>query len=168
MGDTPDPAGTLQRSAAVGGLVVVEAPTRGRIVRELALFQLKLLLDGLKDVLLSPLSLLVALLSLLAPTRATGLWRSLYRLGQRLDAWLDLFPEVDDSLDATRRDPTIDSALSRTEELIAALRQGGVRAPQVQAQLAAVLRSIEAITSKPGDGAATATATGARPHPEGG
>jgi hypothetical protein len=62
------------------------------IIRDLVIFQIKLLLDGLKDVVLSPLSVLAAALDLLSPTEKRG--KRLYailRLGERFDRWLNLF-----------------------------------------------------------------------------
>ncbi len=62
------------------------------IVRDLVIFQIKLLLDGLKDVVLSPLSIVAAGLDLISPTAKRG--QRLYAvlmLGERFDRWLNLF-----------------------------------------------------------------------------
>lgn len=62
------------------------------IIRDLVIFQLKLLLDGLKDVVLSPLAILAAALDIISPTRRRG--KRLYAvltLGERFDRWLNLF-----------------------------------------------------------------------------
>lgn len=62
------------------------------IVRDLVIFQLKLFLDGVKDLILSPLSVLAAALDLFSPTEKRG--KRLYavlHLGERFDRWLNLF-----------------------------------------------------------------------------
>jgi hypothetical protein len=66
-----------------------EPPSRWVLLRDVAAFQFKLIIDGTRDVLLSPLSLIVALLGL-----ATGRRDWFYRLlvlGRRSDRWIDLF-----------------------------------------------------------------------------
>jgi hypothetical protein len=62
------------------------------IIRDLIIFQVKLLLDGVKDVVLSPLSIVAAGLDIISPTRKRG--KRLYTvltLGERFDRWLNLF-----------------------------------------------------------------------------
>lgn len=65
---------------------------RWRLVRDLAVFQAKLVVDGLKDLVLSPVSLVAALLGLLLDRRDPG--RSFYmvlRWGHGFDRWVNLF-----------------------------------------------------------------------------
>ena len=65
---------------------------RGVIVRDLVIFQIKLFLDGLKDVVMSPLAIGAAALDLLAPTSKRGArFYSVMRVGERIDRWLNLF-----------------------------------------------------------------------------
>ena len=62
------------------------------ILRDLAIFQVKLALDGLKDVVLSPLSLAAAVVGVLLPGARPGrLFYAVLRLGERFDRWLSLF-----------------------------------------------------------------------------
>lgn len=73
----------------------METP-RKVLLRDLIIFQLKLLLDGLKDIVLSPLAVGAVALDILAPGDRTG--RSFYavmRLGERFDRWLNLFGAAD-------------------------------------------------------------------------
>ncbi|MEZ4451852.1 MAG: hypothetical protein R3B09_20480 [Nannocystaceae bacterium] len=120
------------------------AQTRGGVVREFALFQLKLLTDGLKDLVLSPLSLVILAVGLIAPRWAGPLWARIYRAGRALDDWIDLFPDPAAGPHQGRSGPTIQSAIGQAEALVDALRRGGVADPQVQAKLAAVLRTLNA------------------------
>ena len=75
------------------------AGNRGRC--DLAIFQAKLAMDGMKDVVLSPLSLLAASVDLVFPGKAPGhRFYSIMGIGERFDRWLCLFPpaaETDDS-----------------------------------------------------------------------
>lgn len=70
--------------------------TRWVILRDLAIFQAKLFLDGAKDVVLAPLSLAAALLDLLLPGPRPGhRFYGVMRLGERFDSWLSLFGAAD-------------------------------------------------------------------------
>lgn len=64
------------------------APSRGALVRDLLIFQLKLWLDGLKDVVLLPLSLAAAGFDFVFRTR---FFYRVLRVGERYDLWLNLF-----------------------------------------------------------------------------
>lgn len=62
------------------------------ILRDLLLFQMKLWLDGLKDIFLSPLSIAACVVDLFF--RRSGQKSFLYgvmRLGERFDLWLNLY-----------------------------------------------------------------------------
>lgn len=67
-------------------------PPNGVLIRDLLIFQLKLWMDGLKDIVLAPLSLFAAAADLLLGPGRRGprLYRVL-RLGERYDLWLNLF-----------------------------------------------------------------------------
>ncbi len=69
-----------------------EGVSRWVIVRDLALFQLKLFLDGLVDLTLSPLSLAAAIVEVFFGGERRGrLFYSILRLGERADLWLNLY-----------------------------------------------------------------------------
>lgn len=63
-------------------------PTRGALVRDLLIFQLKLSMDGLKDLVLVPLSIGAAGVDFVFRTR---LFYRVLRVGERYDLWLNLF-----------------------------------------------------------------------------
>jgi len=66
--------------------------SRWVILRDLFLFQLKLFLDGLIDVTLSPLSIAVAVVEIFFGGERRGrLFYSILRLGERADLWLNLY-----------------------------------------------------------------------------
>jgi hypothetical protein len=66
------------------------------ILRDLIIFQIKLFLDGLKDVALAPLSLLAAMIDLLLPGKAPGhRFYAVMGVGEKFDRWLNLFGATD-------------------------------------------------------------------------
>ena len=70
--------------------------TRWVIFHDLLIFHLKLSMDGMKDVVLAPASLLAALLDLAFPGEALGhRFYSVMGIGERFDRWLSLFSAAD-------------------------------------------------------------------------
>ena len=66
--------------------------TRWAFLRDVAVFQLKLVLDGLRDALMIPLSLAAAVADLLIPgPEDGGLFYRLVKLGRRSESFIDLF-----------------------------------------------------------------------------
>ena len=67
-------------------------PTRGQLLRQVLVFQFKLAMDGIRDVLLSPISIIAALAGILTnhpdPSRY---FNQLLELGHRSDQWINLF-----------------------------------------------------------------------------
>ena len=62
------------------------------VLRDLAIFQLKLVLDGLKDFTLAPVSFVAAAADILFPGERVGhRFYAVMRLGERFDSWLNLF-----------------------------------------------------------------------------
>ena len=62
------------------------------VFRDLMIFQLKLVLDGMKDVVLVPLSVIAALADMFLPTDRIGKrFYHVLRAGERFDRWLSLF-----------------------------------------------------------------------------
>lgn len=72
----------------------VEIP-KSVLIRDLIIFQIKVWLDGFKDVLLVPVSLGAGILDILFGRRADG-YRlyAVLRYGERFDLWLNLFGAV--------------------------------------------------------------------------
>jgi hypothetical protein len=67
-------------------------PSGGVLIRDLLIFQLKLWMDGLKDIVLSPVSVVATLMDLLlGPGRNGPRLYAVLRLGERFDLWLNLF-----------------------------------------------------------------------------
>jgi len=62
------------------------------LIRDLLIFQMKLWMDGLKDLVLAPVSIGAGVLDiLLGPNEKGHRLYSVLRLGERYDLWLNLF-----------------------------------------------------------------------------
>lgn len=91
LSTNPDSAGS-SGSGDANLPPVSHRQARSVIVRDLIIFQIKLLLDGLKDVVLSPLAILAAALDFMSPTARSGRrFYAVLMLGERFDRWLSLF-----------------------------------------------------------------------------
>lgn len=65
---------------------------RAVIIRDLIIFQIKLLLDGVKDVVVSPVAIGAAALDVLFPTARRGYrFYSVIRMAETFDRWLNLY-----------------------------------------------------------------------------
>lgn len=102
-----------------------DASSRWSLIRDLAAFQVKLLADALRDLLLSPVSLVCGALDLLAP--GGGRFQALMRFGRRTDRWINLFGAAARAEPAGQEEWSIDETLARVEaRLRADYEEGGV------------------------------------------
>lgn len=110
--DRTPPSGT---SAGEGRPV-----SRLRLARDLIVFQAKLVVDGLRDVLLAPIAFLAALIDVLGRPSRGGVFYGLLRFGRQTDRWIDLFAagREDDEDHAGDRLGLIDEAVDRLEEVV--------------------------------------------------
>ena len=70
--------------------------SRWNLIREVLVFQVKLVVDGLKDIVLGPLALTAGLLDLARSTPIEeGLFHTVLRSGARFDRWVGLFDAVE-------------------------------------------------------------------------
>ena len=66
--------------------------SRSQVVRDMFIFQAKLFLDGIKDVFLSPASLIAGLMGIAFGRKNPGLpLYEVLRFGKRLEGWVNLF-----------------------------------------------------------------------------
>lgn len=69
-----------------------DRPDRWVLIRDVAVFQVKLLFDGLRDVLFVPISLIVGIVSLVnGGAKAGSEFYDLLRIGRRSERWINLF-----------------------------------------------------------------------------
>lgn len=122
------------------GIAARPIPGRGRMVRRVLLFQLKLMADAARDVVMSPLSIAAGLLGLVSPrAHCEFYFDRLMRFGRDTDQWINLF-------DHRRTDGAgaADSLDSIADEIERAVRRdygrGGISARSAKALAEAARR----------------------------
>ena len=122
-------------------------PSRWTLIRDVAVFQLKLVLDGLRDALLLPISLFVALLDVLGVgPRAGRQFYALLEWGRRTEYWINLFGATDHvrALTSSPR-PGVDALVDRLERLaVQEYERGGITASTKDA----VDRALDQLTKR--------------------
>jgi hypothetical protein len=102
----------------------VNESARWELIRDLIVFQFKLALDGLRDLLLSPISIVTAVFGLFFGGDAPGKYfYSLLHWGHKTDRWISLFSASDDKYPQSRdpaeeQDLTTDSIVTHIEQVM--------------------------------------------------
>ncbi|UCE86963.1 MAG: hypothetical protein JSU66_04310 [Deltaproteobacteria bacterium] len=130
-----------------------DAPSRWQLLRDVAVFQAKLALDGLRDLLLSPISLVAALLDLVTGGDRPGRrFYDLMHLGRRSDHWIRLFSAGDRIAPNSGREPArpgagVDGLFDTLEaRLVRQYERGGATASAKHA----VDRALDSVQRRPG------------------
>ncbi len=110
-----------------------DAPDRWTVIRDIGVLQVKLVFDGLRDLLLVPVSLVLGVVSLTRSGKETGSeFYELLRLGKKSERWINLFGAADKARtpdeEAVRfPEADIDAMVSRVESFVVdEYRKGGV------------------------------------------
>jgi hypothetical protein len=116
---------------------------RWRLLRDVLVFQVKLAMDALRDVVLSPLSLGAALLDLATGTERDPSWfERVLATGRRTERWIDLFGAARGG----EEPPGIDRLVARVEALVVEhYERGGMTAQAKDA----IDRSLDAVARRP-------------------
>lgn len=122
-------------------------PSRWALMRDVGVFQLKLLLDGFRDAMLLPVSLFIALFDLLGVGPRAG--RQFYVLlewGRRTEYWINLFGATDHVRElAPSPRPGVDTLVDRLERLVVQeYERGGITASTKDA----VDRALDGLTKR--------------------
>ncbi len=101
-----------------------QPPGRWQLVRDVIVFQFKLALDGLRDLLLSPVSMVLGLVGILSDPHDPGKYfRRLMSFGRETDRWINLFNAHDDE----ETNVSVDDVVRRAEDMLRAEHdKGGV------------------------------------------
>ena len=91
------------------------ARSRAGIIRRVAMFQIKLFADGLRDVVMSPLSILAAIMGAFAKRDPDIYFDRLMHFGRDTDRWINLF-ELNDP--ALRGSTTLDTIADDLEQAV--------------------------------------------------
>jgi hypothetical protein len=127
-----------------------DPPTRERrwlLMRDLLVFQGKLLLDGLRDALLAPVALVAGVIGLISGRdHAHNLFYTVLRGGRRLETWINLFGVVEPRrLDEGAQ---VDDVVERIETVLRnQARKGGVT-QATKDRIDAILDSIQRKTPR--------------------
>lgn len=129
-----------------------QGPDRWTLIRDIAVLQIKLVADGLRDVILVPVSLVLGLASLIKGGERPGSeFYELLRVGKKSERWINLFGAVervypvDEAGDFDGRD--IDGMLANVESFIVdEYRRGGITA-QAKDRLDKVLDSVQRVAA---------------------
>jgi hypothetical protein len=69
-----------------------EYESRWRLARDLGVFEVKLAVDGVKDLVLAPLALAAVLADMVMPAESRGVFlQAVIRIGERFEKWLNLY-----------------------------------------------------------------------------
>ena len=122
-------------------------PSRWTLMRDVGVFQLKLFLDGLRDAVFVPLSLIVAGLDLLGlGPRAGRQFYLLLKFGRRTEYWINLFGAARQAEALTSPpQPGVDVLVDRLERLVVQeYERGGITASTKDA----VDRALDSLTRR--------------------
>jgi peptidoglycan hydrolase CwlO-like protein len=101
--------------------------SRWPLIRDMLVFQVKLALDALRDLFLSPVSIICGLVDILmGNSLSKGYFHKLMNFGHKTDSWLNLFGnhnQDDESLNATfsekyKADKNVDQLFLQVESLL--------------------------------------------------
>ena len=129
-------------------------PDRWTLIRDIVVLQVKLIVDGLRDVILVPVSLLVGIFSLIRAENAPGSgFYELLRLGRRSERWINLFGAAERVYGPAIADDwfpaeNIDEMVSRVESFVVAEYQRGGVTWQAKDQLDRALDSLHKLAAR--------------------
>lgn len=113
-------SGEIEVSRPPGEQGELVVPDRWTLIRDAAVFQLKLAVDGLRDLVMMPIALGVVVLDLLnVGPRAGRQFYDLLKVGRKTEHWINLFGATEhaEALPAVSQ-PGIDSLVQRMERLV--------------------------------------------------
>lgn len=122
------------------GMSETNPSKRGVLVRNTVVFQLKLMADGFRDLLLLPVSLIATIIGLLRggdePERE---FNQVIEVGRESELWINLFGNHDVT-DDTNAIASIDTLFTKVEETLKQQYQTGGISERVQAEIENVLK----------------------------
>ena len=112
---------------------------RWQTLKDVLLFQGKLLIDGLRDLLLSPVSIAAAMIDLIVPGDDKGRrFYAVVRFGRRTEDWINLFGAAD------RHDPDVDAkGIDALVDELEAVIRNPERREDVRAKAQVLLRRLQ-------------------------
>lgn len=115
--------------------------TRARLAREALVLQLKLVVDGLRDAVLIPVSLGAAVIGLIrGGADADREYRRVLKMGRRSERWINLFGHQR-PLHRSHPGGSLDTLLERVEEVVVDQYRRGRDPEEARAAIRAALRT---------------------------
>jgi len=140
---------------------------RWALLRDLAVFQLKLIVDGLRDLVMSPISIGIGIAGLLLDPNDPGrLFRRLLAFGRRSEGWINLFGRPRRFGGGQRIDDLFEQM---EQQIVSHYEQGGATATAkdaVDRSLDRLSASIEQMRRRFGEGPARPGADAPADHVE--
>lgn len=123
---------------------------RWKFVRDVAVFQLKLFLDNVRDLVLMPISLVAALIDLVFRGEREGaLFYKVLRWGQHSEAVIDVYSAIEHHEPGdfkVNRDFTVDGVIARLESVLKREVEKGGTAASVKAAMDKAIDQLHAET----------------------
>lgn len=130
------------------GVSIRGISTRGELVRHAVIFQLKLVADGLRDLLLVPIALLATVIGFLRGGDDPGReFCKVIDLGLASEAWINLFGQHESS-DEDRSVASIDALFERVEETLKQHYQASGTSEKAQAEIEKALQAAHRKTAE--------------------
>lgn len=110
--------------------------SRWKLARDLGVFELKLAVDGLKDIVLAPLALAAVVADMVMPVESRGVFlRAVIKIGEGFERWLNLYGakdgrDVRSVLDEGGSDVIVDYFESTAREVGRGLRKRRRQEPE--------------------------------------
>lgn len=122
---------------------------RNRLFRDLVVLQLKLVVDGLRDAVLIPVSLVAAILGLVRGGEdADQEFRRVIKMGRRSERWINLFGH-EAPLGRSGPVSSLDLLLERVEDVVMEQYTKGANTEEARAAIKAAADSFKADDSRP-------------------
>ena len=130
------------------------SPDRWTLIRDIAVLQVKLIVDGLRDIVLVPVSLVIGVVSLLKGGTEPGPgFYDLLRVGRRSERWINLFGAAEHMHGPASEDDRfavqdMDELVSRVESFIVDEYHKGGMTAQAKSRLDKALDSMTTIARR--------------------
>lgn len=92
-------------------------PSRGKLLRHLLVFQLKLAIDGLKDFVLAPISIGAGVFGFFFSKDPLTPLRTVLRMGRSFDEYVDLYSGIE-GMDGKQANKGLDETLAKAERAV--------------------------------------------------
>ena len=125
--------------------------SRRELIRDAAVLQVKLIIDGLRDLVLVPMSLVAAVISLLRPGPEVGTeFYDLLKLGKASERYINLFGAIRRVDGETESREDVDSMVTRIEDFVVTEYREGHITGQAREQLERAVRGLKKAANRSG------------------